>query len=42
MADKIEVVEMKTESDKRLKSKKVKKQIHDLYEKYYGDYSDSE
>ena len=36
MADKTEAVKIETETNKRLASKKVKKEIHDLYEKYYG------
>jgi hypothetical protein len=36
MTDKTEVVKMETEADKILASRKVKKEIHDLYEKWYG------
>jgi hypothetical protein len=36
MTDKIEVVRVETETDKKLNTKKAKKKIHDLYEKYYG------
>jgi hypothetical protein len=35
-SDKIGPTKIETEMDKRLSTKEVKKQIHDLYEKYYG------